>query len=157
MGVVPFVERGFNEQKSVFSVGAVMRDHRGFICVASGRGIRHPGSVVAAELNAILFGLKLAVQSNYRNVWLFSDSIQAVNALTETTKIINHDSFLISNIQELLQSGCFLRIRNISRCSNKVAHCLAHFALSYPSPFTWGEDVYPSWLMDVASLDLSNA
>ncbi|XP_073057409.1 uncharacterized protein [Primulina eburnea] len=151
------VDAGFHEQKGVFSVGAVITDHRGFICAASGRGIRHPGSVVAAELNAILFGLKLAVQGNYRNVWVFSDSVQAVNALTETTEIINHDGVLISNIQELLQSGCFLRIRNVSRCSNKVAHCLAHFALSYPSPFTWGDDVYPSWLMDVVSIDLSNA
>ncbi|XP_073061932.1 uncharacterized protein [Primulina eburnea] len=82
------VDAGFYEQKGVFSVGAVIRDHLGFICVASGWGIRHPGSVVAAELNAILFGLKLAVQSNYRNVWVFSDSVQAVNALTKTTEII---------------------------------------------------------------------
>lgn len=53
----------------------------------------------------------------------------------------------------LLDLANFTSIAHVSRGANKVAHCIAQYALSHPSPFSWIESVFPSWILDV-SLDL---
>lgn len=52
----PDVDAGYKEFEGRFSVGAVIRNQLGHICVASAKRIQNPGSVLAAELIAIKVG-----------------------------------------------------------------------------------------------------
>ncbi|XP_073124470.1 uncharacterized protein [Henckelia pumila] len=149
------VDADFNEQLGLYSVGAVIRDHLGNICVAASRGIRNPGTVVAAELVVVHFGLMLVLQGDFSNVWVFSDSLNVVQAINDFFESLAHDGLIILNISELLRSGRFKKFSSIRRSANSVAHSLANFALFHSSPMSWVEGSYPSWLMDVATLDLS--
>ncbi|XP_073280563.1 uncharacterized protein [Primulina huaijiensis] len=78
------VDAGFNDTIGKYSVGAVIRNHCGIIFAASAIGIRRPGSVLEAELSAIHFGLMLAVRGNFSDVWVFSDSCNAVKEVALT-------------------------------------------------------------------------
>ncbi|XP_073273369.1 uncharacterized protein [Primulina huaijiensis] len=120
-------------------------------------GIRRPGSVLEAELSAIHFGLMLAVRGNFSDVWVFSDSCNAVKEVMSKSEARNHQGLLVLNILDILTSGRFKKLNHVSRNANKLAHYLAHFALSHPSRSCWMNGFYPSWLMDVATVDLINA
>lgn len=73
----------YNERSRCFSVGRVIRDYRGNICAATTRRIRHPDSVDAAEVTTIYLGMQLAVQGEFSNVKVYSDSVLAVQAVTK--------------------------------------------------------------------------
>lgn len=64
-------------------------------------------------------------------------------------EVIISDCF---NIASLLNSYSF---NFISRTCNRVAHCVAKYALSVELPETWQED-FPTWVSRDASLDFSN-
>ncbi|XP_073042054.1 uncharacterized protein [Primulina eburnea] len=149
------VDAGIKENLGICSVGAVIRNQLGMICAASASCYRFSGSVVDAELHAIHFGMLLALKCDFHNVRLFSDSSVAVKLVTSLSVSLNHQGVLVSNILDLLDFGRFYGIYHVSRRANRVAHSLAHFAFSHPSPLCWVDALYPSWLMDVASLDLS--
>ncbi|XP_073312486.1 uncharacterized protein [Primulina huaijiensis] len=151
------VDAGFNDTIGKYSVGALIRNHCEIIFPASAIGIRRPGSVLEAELSAIHFGLMLAVRGNFSDVWVFSDSCNAVKEVTSKSEARNHQGLLVLNILDILTSGRFKKLNHVSRNANKLAHCLAHFVLSHPSRSCWMDGFYPSWLMDVATVDLINA
>lgn len=75
------VDAGLNDQNGKYSVGAVIRDGLGNICVASAKSIHKSGSVMAAELVAIQDGLLLATHEDLFNVWVFSNSISVVQKI----------------------------------------------------------------------------
>lgn len=138
------------------SVGAVIRDHLGRICAASACGIRDPGSVLAAELSVILHGILLVSHSDFNNVLVFSDSVNAVQRINSSSESLSAEGSIILDILEFIKLGKVTKICYSCRNANKVAHELAQFALSNPLPVCWGDNFYPSWLMDVAASDLSN-
>lgn len=107
-------------------------------------GIRHIGSVVEAEIRAIQFGLLLAVQRDLRGVRVYSDSAVAVQEVASPSESINNIGSLVLNVLDILESGRFMGIAHVNRCTNMVAHYLAHFALSHPSLLCWADGLCPS-------------
>lgn len=80
------VDAGYQDHLGRFSVEAVVIDHLGRICAASTCGIRDLGSVLAAEISDILHGLLLITQSDFNNVMVFSDSVNAVQRINSSSE-----------------------------------------------------------------------
>ncbi|XP_073313553.1 uncharacterized protein [Primulina huaijiensis] len=150
------VDAGFNEILGLCSAAAVIRNHRGIICAAAAECYRLSGTVLDAEIRAINFGMTLALQSGFHRVWVFSDSLSAVQEVHFKKVGRDPHGVLVSNILENLKSGKFYGVNHMFRSANNSAHCLAIFGLSHPSPVRWVGSLYPSWLMDVTSLDAIN-
>lgn len=64
------VDAGFDIMRNKFSVGAIIRDSEGLIRGAHALNIRNPGSVLAAELLAIRYGMDLCLHVGFSGVYL---------------------------------------------------------------------------------------
>lgn len=81
------VDAGFDNNNNKFSVGAIIRDYQGAHAIINSvtKGahaiiIRNPGSVDAAEILAIRWGMDLCLHIGLSNVCIYSDSSEAVRA-----------------------------------------------------------------------------
>lgn len=113
----------------LISVGAVIRDHSGTVVGAKACVLSPPGSVNNAKLLAIRLRLDFCLNRELTNVCLFSDSLVAVNAVTQFEDEIGPDGALLLDISELLKGPEFLSINHMRRTTNEAAHHLARFSL----------------------------
>lgn len=98
------VDAGYQDHLGWFSVGAMVRDHLGRICAASACGIRDPGSVLAAAVSAILDGLLLISHSDFNNVLVFSDSVNAVQKINSSSECLSSVGPIILDILDRAKS-----------------------------------------------------
>lgn len=82
-------------------------------------------SILSAELVAILYGLKFAVQLGFVNVLISSDSSNAVQAVTSTLKFRDPDNTFIAEISSLLKLSNFIGISHVKCTANCLGHCIA--------------------------------
>lgn len=75
------VDAAFDDRIFSSSVGVVIRDFKGSVLGAKACVIRHSSSVKGVELLAIRFGIYFCLAQWFSNVCIFSDSIQAVQAV----------------------------------------------------------------------------
>ncbi|XP_075504621.1 uncharacterized protein LOC142542059 [Primulina tabacum] len=107
------VDAGFNEILGMCSAAAVIRNHRGIICAAAAECYRLSGTILDAEIRAINFGMTLALQSGFHRVWVFSDSLSAVQEVNFKKVGRDPHGVLVSNILENLKSGIFYGVSHI--------------------------------------------
>ncbi|XP_062118476.1 uncharacterized protein LOC133832109 [Humulus lupulus] len=123
------VDAGFSAEKGAWSAATVARDHLGS-CV----GVRscvweRSFSPLVAELTAINEGLRLGLEMGFRDFFVESDCLQAVN-------LVNRAEVDCNDMEGLIRS-CKLGISAIEckgdgfacRSANRLAHFLAKFTL----------------------------
>lgn len=59
------------------------------IVLVLARGIRHPGSVVAAKIIAIYYGMLFASHGAFNLVRVYSNSSLAIQAVTSSSEILD--------------------------------------------------------------------
>lgn len=60
----------------------------------------------------------------------------------------------VVDVRALLDLCNIVSLSHVGRNANRVAHCIAEFALSNPSPSSWIECVFSYWVASVSNNDL---
>lgn len=143
------VDASYDEDRGWFSVGAAVFNRDRKIIAAMCRIIQPPGSVIGAELKAICEGL-----SWYKGLWnddvyVLSDSMDALYAAGSSEEFYGPAGSFLADIKELSDASvkglCY-----ISRKYNLLAHNLARFAHSSSVPQAWFEAGLPFWIEEYA-------
>ncbi|XP_073059735.1 uncharacterized protein [Primulina eburnea] len=148
------VDAAVNETNDNYSIGGVVRDHDGHILIAFGRLISKPLSVVHGELMAIREGLRVIQERDLQIHDITTDSLLAVQAVTNPAEDLSYTGAIAMDIQRLLDGQNRITLSHVRRSTNVVAHNLASLAISSQSPFVWGPGNFPSWLVDLVMEDL---
>ncbi|XP_073061791.1 uncharacterized protein [Primulina eburnea] len=149
------VDAAYNVNSNRFAIGGVVRNHEGQPLLAFGKKITKPPSIVAAELIAIEEGFQIAQTQHLRINQITSDSLMAVQAVTSPTEDYGYTGAFATKTRNLLASHALLKLEHVLRTANGVAHSLASFATSSPSPFVWICGEFPSWLVKLVIKDLT--
>lgn len=147
------VDACFDVEKLLFGVGMVIRDSRGEVRAAMEKPITNPGSILEAELIAMLYGLGLSLQEDLGPMVLFSDSILAVHSVSKMTKRGAEIMECFDEFVELINQEIILEICHMYREANRVAHSLARFGTLHSCMFCWSSH-FPQWLREVVKLDM---
>ncbi|XP_073042029.1 uncharacterized protein [Primulina eburnea] len=149
------VDAAVNEATDNYSIGGIVRDHAGHILLAFGRKIPKPVSVVHGELVAIQEGLRVIQEQNLTIHDITTDSLLAVQAVTNPEEDFSYTGAIAMDINRSLLGQQKISLRHVRRSANVVAHTLASFAISSQSPFVWDHGSFPIWLVDLVINDLS--
>ncbi|XP_073014526.1 uncharacterized protein [Primulina eburnea] len=147
------VDAAVNFEKNQFSIGGVVRDSQGRLLLAFGKQINKPLLVVHGELLAIREGIILLYDKGFIDIQVASDSLLAVKAVTINQDDLGYTGVCASDIKERLKKHVISECIHVRRSSNMVAHNIAHFAFSSPSPFVWVNGEFPSWLVKLVMDD----
>ncbi|XP_073036602.1 uncharacterized protein [Primulina eburnea] len=131
------VDAAYNVHSNRYAIGGVVRNHEGQTLLASGKQITKPPSIVASELIAIEEGFQMTQTQNLRINQITSDSLMAVQAVTSPTEDFGYTGAFATKIRNLLATHARLKLEHVLRTANGVAHSLASFDISSPSPFVW--------------------
>jgi ribonuclease HI len=147
------VDAGFNVDSGTGSLGAVLRDQRGFFLAASSSDKPFVSDAATAEARALRDGLLLAGQIGFNRLEVDSDCMEVIdvmknggNSLGPAAAIYDECSFLSRNFTEVLFSHC-------SREANMVAHVLASHSEGSQSTI-WIEKP-PNYIKGVLSDDVT--
>ncbi|XP_073133400.1 uncharacterized protein [Henckelia pumila] len=141
------VDASVNEATNRYSMGGVLRDHQGRLLLAFGKHITQSLSVVHGELLAILEGVKLVYESNYRSIQATSDSLLAVQAVTADEENLGYTGLCAEEIKERIRNFIEFDIAHVRSLENSVAYSLAVFSSSSQSSFVWRNEKFSSWLV----------
>ncbi|XP_073138224.1 uncharacterized protein [Henckelia pumila] len=141
------VDASFNTNLNMFSVGGVVRDNQGRLLLAFGKQINQPLSVVHGELLAIREGVKLIYEKSFIDIHVVTDSLLAVQAVMAEQKNLGYEGLCAKDIKRKLKKPVVSDFFHVSRSANRVAHNIACFASSSPSPFIWMNGDFSSWLI----------
>lgn len=87
-------------------------------------------TLLAAELYAVREGLMMAVDYDIQNLEIETDALFIVRLLGKLDDTYHHElSLVINDVACLTTRFKSLVFKHIPRASNKVAHCLAQYAL----------------------------
>lgn len=114
----------------------------------------NPGSIKGTELVAIRTGIDFCLKNGFKDVCIFSGSLQAVQAIHSRVVDLSPVSSIILDILERFGSGSFLSLHHMKQIANVLAHRLARLALSPLFCCEWLEDSVPHWFSVMASHDL---
>ncbi|XP_073042013.1 uncharacterized protein [Primulina eburnea] len=149
------VDATINEATNNYSIGGTVRDHEGHILIAFGRKISKPLSVVHGELVAIREGLRVIQDQDLIIHEITTDSLLAVQAVTNPAEDLSYTGAIALDIKRLLLGQHLITLSHVRRSANVVAHKLASFAICSQSPFVWGHGNFPFWLVDLVMNDLT--
>ncbi|XP_075492475.1 uncharacterized protein LOC142530527 [Primulina tabacum] len=96
------VDAALNEATGNYSIGGTMRDHEGHILIAFGRKIYKPISVVHGELVAIREGLRVILEQDLNIHDITTDSLLAVQAVTNPAEDFSYIGAIALDINRLL-------------------------------------------------------
>ncbi|XP_075521308.1 uncharacterized protein LOC142554524 [Primulina tabacum] len=148
------VDAAYNVNSNRYAIDCVVRNHEGQTLLAFGKQITKPPSIVSAELIAIEEGFQMTQTQNLRINQITSDSLMAVQAVTSPAEDFGYTGAFATKIRNLLANHAHLKLEHVLCTANGVAHSLASFAISSPSPFMWNCVEFPVWLVKLIIEDL---
>ncbi|KAK4270869.1 hypothetical protein QN277_019637 [Acacia crassicarpa] len=109
--------------------GCIIRDHEGRWLDGCCRNIRICNSL-AAELWALLDGLRLAWSRGYKDLEVQVDCLVALKLVQHNNDLANASSSIVRRIHNLLDEDWRVTITHVYREGNQCADFLATFALN---------------------------
>ncbi|XP_073057074.1 uncharacterized protein [Primulina eburnea] len=147
------VDACINESLNRYSIGGVLRDCQGKLLLAFGKQITKPLSVVHGELLAIKEGVIMIYEKRFQEVLVASDSVLAVQAVKAIQDDLGYSGICAEEINLLAHAPVISDLVYEPRVTNKVAHQVANFASSSPSPFIWMNGDFPLWLVELVMIN----
>lgn len=108
-----------------FTLGLLIRDHRGTFIQAKTMRIVGSNSVMEAEVRGILEALVWLQELDMQNVDIECDCLLAVNALRHGVEYITETGHILDECKEVLSNRLDLAVSFVKRQANKAAHLLA--------------------------------
>ncbi|KAL5825766.1 hypothetical protein ACOSQ3_021829 [Xanthoceras sorbifolium] len=149
------VDAACNRSGSRSGAGIVIRNAQGTVVDAAALVFQGFSSVEVAEARAILGGLSLAVDNGWYPIFIESDSLNVVRLCKGDSFSLSEIDNVIHDIRSLLIQAGDVSIAFVPRSCNVVAHSVARWALCSDCSVFWNA-VIPSWLVSLASVDVSS-
>ncbi|XP_073309959.1 uncharacterized protein [Primulina huaijiensis] len=149
------VDACVNENLNRYSVGGVLRDNQGRLLMAFAKQIPKPTSVLMGELEVMKEGIKILYEKQLYDVQVTTYSLLTVQAITNFKEDIGYAGLRISEVIDLIKNPVFADFIHENRLPNNVAHNIALFSSYYHSSFVWMNSEFPSWLVNLVTIDLS--
>ncbi|CAA0832090.1 Ribonuclease H-like superfamily protein [Striga hermonthica] len=132
------VDASVNMKDDRFGIGGISRDDQGNALFAFGMPVMNPGSVIHCELLAIKEGLEKCGVLHQAPIFIFTDSLLAVQAVTDYKETHGYIRSWAKEIDGLMSKAAVSsRLQHMRRSANNVAHAIAKFASFSNSPFLW--------------------
>ncbi|KAK6120367.1 hypothetical protein DH2020_045847 [Rehmannia glutinosa] len=96
------VDASYNERKDKYGSGGIIRDSNGKLVLAFGRPWDSFDNVLDGELNALLEGLRKSKEAGISPVFIYSDSLMAVQAVMATQEDLSYRGFIVQDIKQML-------------------------------------------------------
>ncbi|XP_073282893.1 uncharacterized protein [Primulina huaijiensis] len=128
------VDASYNTNINAYEIGGAVRDHQGKMICAFGQKIKQPLSVTHGELIALHEGLKILGDRNYQGVYVASNSLLTVQAVTKLYEDFGYMGTIAAETGELMKGPMVSHLYHIKRSANTVAHVLAKFYVSSLTP-----------------------
>ncbi|KAL6522139.1 hypothetical protein OROMI_032016 [Orobanche minor] len=116
-------------------VGGLVRDEYGVVEWIFAQKLMECLPIEVAEANAILIGVRCAVDKGVRRVVIETDSQIVYYALMRDGEDLSHFGGLIFDIKSACAAFVFVSFNWVRRSGNHVAHCLSRFAFGCSSLF----------------------
>ncbi|XP_075504352.1 uncharacterized protein LOC142541772 [Primulina tabacum] len=129
------VDAAVNDHLNIYGIAGVIRNQDGNMVLAFGNRIEPPISVVHAEMLAIQEGIKHVYQRGLVCTHVYSDSQMAVQAIMDPSSDLGYIGSCAEEIKNLIKEPWILSLQHMRRSANVIAHSLAQFVISSPSPF----------------------
>lgn len=144
------VDAAFNESEDSYATGFFIVDKNQKPLAAGGRKISHPGSILAAEITAIMDGVGFWNSYLKEPIYVLSDSKEAIEAVNSDYQYKSYEETLIMEARDLINSSPVKGIFYCQRQHNMEAHNLAKIASKSLLPQAWvGRDI-PRQIMSIA-------
>lgn len=114
------------------------------------RKIQPPGSIMAAELQAMQDGLLFGKHHRPGPFRILSDSLEAIHAVLSEIQYERVEELLIKDIKSHINDSAVKEVWYCQRKFNVAAHKLAKLATSSPHPQAWMSDDIPRHIMSIA-------
>lgn len=149
-GNVIKVDASYKEATSSFAVGFFIYDKEGKPRAAGFHKINPPGSVLAAELIAIIDGLNFWKTISQDTITILSDSKDAIRAIYSDSPYKGYEESIILMARRLIRHSPEVEARFSPRTNITEAHKLANMATRSLSSQAWvGEDI-PRHILSLA-------
>ncbi|KAL6564841.1 hypothetical protein OROMI_016291 [Orobanche minor] len=149
-GNVLKVAAWFDESRSLYSVSVAVLNTEHRLIAAMGRQIAAPGTVLCAELAAMVEGIRWYIGFCSEELNMVSDSMDALHALNVHDDYHGPEGVVITELTELLATVQVRGLFHIARKDNILAHSLARFASSNSVPQALFESGFPFWIEEYA-------
>lgn len=131
-------------------MGFVIFDKNRKLQTAGFHKINPPGSILAAEIVAIMDGISLWNTISQEPIMILSDCKEAITAVSTDSPYKSHEESIIHAARKLLRNSPVTGIRYCPRNHNTEAHTLAKMATKSLRPQAWvGEDI-PRHILSLA-------
>lgn len=134
-----FVDAAYDDKWNAYATGVAIFDPGGKILAAGCRNISLPGSVMVAELQAILDGILFGRKHFTDTYRIFSDSIDAIHALQSGDSYKGYEAELINDIIKTTSNSSVIGFWYCNHTKSRAAHSLVRSAIISPTLATvWG-------------------
>ncbi|XP_073056982.1 uncharacterized protein [Primulina eburnea] len=127
----------YDERRGSFGTRGIIRGSDGLGIIAFGKSIPKPQSLMDGELLAIRDGLKVAKERQCFSLQIASDSLLAVQEVTNPSENLSHTGILVTEILKLMEGHEITKISHVRCSANMVAHYITKFSSLSPLPANW--------------------
>lgn len=136
-----------NEDRHEYSISGAVRDTQCQFLLAFGKQINKPISVVHGEILAILEGINLLYEKEFRDVQVGTDSLLTMQTITTKHEDLSYIVFCAVEVRDRMTKPVASELIHVHSSANKVVHDIARFAFSFPSSFVWVNGEFQYWLI----------
>ncbi|KAI5337026.1 hypothetical protein L3X38_016295 [Prunus dulcis] len=148
------VDAAYIPDTGVGGIGAVIRNEKGEVMVATALPLHTATSPKHAEIMAPQFGLNFAWDAGFSSILVESDSQAVVNNLNTDEESFAPKGHLIDDIKRSLQQLENVTVSFIPSGCNQVVHILAKHALNCNSIVTRVEGFPSGWSRSLLMIQL---
>lgn len=130
--------------------GAIIQDADGIMCGAMAFVDPTSHNPLAAEIHALIHGLRLLQRMHITSACVFSDFDTAIKLIRGDIQITSEVYHWIIHIHELTSSFEAINFAYVSRQSNRKADYLAKYSLQHRSSRLWLQD-FPQELLSMSN------
>ena len=150
------VDAGFDPITRQAGLGFVVRNHLSGVVFSGWISDRLCSSVEEAENLTALTGIQKALSSSTGSIWLESDCLAALQALSSNIPNRSHSCIIIERAKETLRHFKDFKVTKCHRSTNGVAHALEQFSRRVFSSCFLFEGV-PTCVSEVLDSDCNHA
>ncbi|KAM6589363.1 hypothetical protein CsatA_011968 [Cannabis sativa] len=138
------VDAATNVDQKKLGIGAIIRDHNGFVVAAYSKVVQGSFRSDEMEAKALFHALNWASQNRFAVTHIETDALRVSNALSFVSQDLSCFSDLIMDVRCLLSFFPQVLVTHVKRSANQAAHGLAKFSLGLDDDICWIEEVpYP--------------
>ncbi|GMI97004.1 hypothetical protein like AT4G29090 [Hibiscus trionum] len=146
------VDARFNATTKSAQVGVLIRDSEGLILGAKAAKLNHTSSSFATEAEAVVHGVRLALDLGFRNAVVEGDALSIIKKLHAAGEDRSEVSALVWSALHLAKSFQRISFAFVAREGNIAAHELARTPLTSASEIVWVEEA-PASVEALAAVD----